>query len=78
MPTPPRLQGDRPEFSSPLEALTHAFGLLTASGGRAGISVAAEAYTLRCLGPIGACEESFIRTDLEGRAAYCRFLSCGY
>lgn len=71
-------KGDRPEFTSPLDELTDAFGLLTGVGRRAGVSVAADAYTLRRLGLIDRCGENFIRIDLEGEAAFCCFPSCDY
>jgi hypothetical protein len=71
-------KGDRADFVGTPDELADAFGLLNVLGQRAGVSVAADAYTLRRLGLIDACGDDFIRVDLDGRTDDCCFPTCDY
>ncbi len=71
-------KGARGEFVSTTDELADAFGLLTGVGRQAGITVAADTYTMRRLGLTETCGDSFVRFDLNGKADYCCFPTCEY
>ena len=71
-------KGDRAEFVPSVAELAEAFSLLTLLGRRAGAVVAADDYTRRRLGLIGACGEGFLRVNLDGTRDTCCFPACEY